>query len=142
MIDIENYVLTAIESAVTEQYPDAEVIGDSAEQFARFPAVTVNEIGNATIRRMQDDELTEHLARITYEINVYCNDRVARKTQCKNVLKIVDETMLGMKFTRTMIRRLPNIDRTIYRMYARYTAVVDEGTEDGNGNVTYQIYRP
>lgn len=141
MIDIENYVLTALANAIHEKYPDAVVRGDYVEEFAHFPAVTVNEIEKATLKRMQDPEPTEHYATVTYEVNVYCNERVGKKEICKDILGIADEVMFGMKFRRYRFKRLPNIDRTIYRMYTRYTAIVDEGTDDGNGNITYQMYR-
>lgn len=141
MIDIENYVFTALYNAIHAEYPQAVITGDYPEEFAKFPAVTINEIEKATLRRMQDDELTEHYATVTYEVNVYCDDRVGKKEICKDILRIADEVMFGMKFRRYRYKRLPNIDRTILRMYTRYTAVVDEGTEDGNGNITYQMYR-
>lgn len=141
MIDIENYVITALADAIQLKYPNAVVLGDYPEEFATFPAVTVNEIEKATLRRMQDPELTEHYATVTYEVNVYCNNRVGKKEICKDILAIADEVMFRMKFRRYRFKRLPNIDRTIYRMYTRYTAIVDEGTDDGNGNITYQMYR-
>ena len=141
MIDIENYVYTNLSEAITAAYPDARVLGDYPEEVASFPAITVNEIGNATLNRMQDDELTEHYATVTYDVNVYCNNRQDKKSECKAILDIVDSVMMGMKFTKMLTRRLPAIDRTIYRMYARYQAVVDEGETDGSGNVTHHMYR-
>lgn len=141
MIDIENKIFTLLANAIHARYPEAVVVGDYAEQFASFPAVTINEIENSTVRRMQDDEPVEHYASITYEVNVYCNDRVGKKELCKNILKITDDVMVGLKFRRYPARRIPNIDRTIYRMYTRYMAVVDEGTDDGHGTITHQMYR-
>ena len=141
MIDIESYVFTALFNAIRAEYPDAVIIGDYIEELAKFPAVTITEIEKATLKRMQDDALTEHYATVTYEVNVYCDDRIGKKEICKDILRIADEVMFGMKFRRYRFKRLPAIDRSIYRMYTRYTAVVDEGTEDGNGNITYQMYR-
>lgn len=141
MIDIENKILTLLTEAILAEYPEAVVVGDYVEEFARFPAITVNEIENSTLRRMQDDAPVEHYATVTYEVNVYCNDRVGKKAVCKDILKITDDVMVALKFRRYPARRVPNIDRTIYRMYTRYTAVVDEGTDDGNGTITYQMYR-
>lgn len=147
MIDIENYVLTKLSEAILEKYPDAVVLGDYLEELAKLPTVTITEIGNATLKRMQDDEPVEHYATVTYEINVYCNDRIGKKEKCKDILDICDSVMFGMKFTKGLTRRLPAIDhsRTVYRMYARYTAVVDEGTvtDDGEGNelIVHHMYR-
>ncbi len=146
MIDIENYIVTKIEEAVTAEYPGADVLADYIEKMAAFPTVTVTQIQNETLRRMQDEEPTEHYARVTFEVNVYCNDRLGKKAGCKRILDLVDGVMFPMKFTRRPLRQLPAIDhsRTIYRMYARYTAVVDEGTvveEDGEEKTVYHMYR-
>ena len=143
MIDIENYVFTALMDAVTAEYPDAEFHNDYDEELAGFPAVTVMEINNTTLRRMQDDALTEHYATITYEVNVYSNERLNKKAVCKDIIRIVDGVMLGMKFSKGPCRNVPAVDhsRSVYRMYARYTGVVDEGEEDENGNIVYHTYR-
>lgn len=147
MIDIENYVVTKLSEAILTKYPEAEVLGDYLEELAKFPTITITEIGNATLRRMQDEEPVEHYATVTYEINVYCNDRVGKKEKCKDILDICDSVMLSMKFSKGLTRRLPAIDhsRTVYRMYSRYTAVVDEGTategEDGEEMIVHHTYR-
>lgn len=147
MIDIENYVFTTLKNAILEKYPDAVVQGDYVEEMERFPAVTINEIGNATLRRMQDEEPVEHYATITYEVNVYCNARLGKKAMGKDILNIVDGVMLSMKFSKGLTRRLPAVNntRTVYRLYSRYTAVVDEGTveTDGTGEqkIVHHMYR-
>lgn len=142
MVDIENYIFTALMDAVTAEYPGAAFHNDYDEELAAFPAVTVMEINNTTLRRMQDEEPVEHYATVTYEVNVYSNERIGKKEVCKDILRIIDGVMLGMKFTKGPCRSLPAIDhlRSVYRMYARYTAVVDEGTVDGE-NIIYHTYR-
>lgn len=147
MIDIENYVFTAIHDAVKAQYPSAVVLNDYEEVMASYPTVTVNEIYNNTLRRMQDEEPVEHYATVTYEVNVYCNDRIGKREKCKDILKIVDGVMFPLKATKSRQRQLPAIDhsRTVYRMYARYTFVVDEGTvtegPDGEEIIVHHTYR-
>lgn len=144
MIDIENYVFTRLCNAIHEKYPEANVLGDYVEELATFPAVTIREYGNETLKRMQDDEPVEHYATVVYEVNVYCNERLGKRAQCKDILGIVDREMMAMKFTKRPQRQLPAVNntRTIHRMYARYTAVVDEGTlsEDGK-TITHYMYR-
>ena len=66
-----------------------------------------------------------------YEINVYSNRQNGRKKECRNILNVADETIVGLGFTRTMLSPVPNLaDATIYRLTARYQAVI--GT-DANG---------
>ena len=146
MIDIENYVFTALNNAIKERYPDAVVVGDYIEELATYPTVTITEIRNATVRRMQDDAPTEHYATITYEINAYSNERIGKKEIAKDIIDICDGVMLGLKFVKGLTRRLPAIDhlRTVYRMYARYTAVVGEGIveeRDGEEVIVHRMYR-
>lgn len=147
MIDIENYVVTQLTEAILEKYPQAVVLGDYLEELASFPTVTITEIRNATLTRMQDEEPTEHYATVTYEVNVYSNARIGKKEVCKDILDICDSVLFPLKFVKGLTRRLPAIDhsRTVYRMYSRYTVVVDEGevTDDGDGNETivYHTYR-
>ena len=146
MIDIESYIVTALTNAIHEKYPEAVVIGDYIEELAKFPTVTITEIRNATVRRMQDDEPTEHYATISYEINVYSNERIGKKEIAKDIIDICDGVMIGLKFVKGLTRRLPAIDhlRTVYRMYARYTAVVGEGIveeHDGEEVIVHRMYR-
>lgn len=146
MISIEDWVFTAIYNAVKAEYPEAVILGDYLEEVASYPTVTVTEIYNNTLRRMQDEEPVEHYATLTYEVNVYANDRVGKKEVCKDILRIIDGVMFGIKFTKSRQRQLPAIDhsRTVYRMYTRYTGVVDEGTVVTDGEtetVTYHTYR-
>lgn len=146
MIDIENYVITQLTNAIQAVYPTAEIYGDYIEELAAFPAVTVNEIASETLRRMQDEEPVEHYARVTYEVNIYCNDRIGKKEKAKAILDIVDGVMFPMKFVKGPTRRLPAVDhsRTVYRLYARYTVIVDEGTVETTNDgekIVYHTYR-
>lgn len=146
MIDIENAVIDRITQAVTGAFPGATVLGDYIEEIESFPTVTVTEINNETLLRMQDDAGVEHYARITYEVNIYTNDRVGKKTKAKDVMDVIDEVMFPLNFVRRTTRRLMAIDhsRTVFRLYARYQVIADEGTtitEDGEEVTTHYLYR-
>jgi hypothetical protein len=66
-------------------------------------------------------------AAVTYEVNVYSNKQTGKKTECKNIAAVVDEILLAMNFTRSMLEPVPNMaDATIYRMTGRYTAVISK----------------
>ncbi len=140
MIDIENKVITEVTNAVHAQYPGITVASDYEEYFATFPAVAIYQVNNELYQKSLDGTLTEHHAKVTFEVNVYANDQFNRKGTCMDILQIVDACMLGMRFVRTYTRRVPNIDRSVYRMYARYKAVVEEGKTE-NGVTTHQMYR-
>lgn len=140
MIDIENKVLSVVRDAVLAQYPNAAVYGEYVETTATFPCVTVTEETNYTYVYSKDDAVAEHHADVQYAINVYSNKQTGAKLEARAILKVADDAMQGMKFWRTMTRQVPNVDRTIYRLIARYRAVVGEPTQVGD-DLVYQIYQ-
>jgi hypothetical protein len=140
MIDIENKVLSVVREAVLAQYPTASVYGEYVEVPASFPCVTVTEDTNYTYVYTKDEQLAEHHAEVQYSVNVYSNKQTGAKLEAKAIMNIADNAMQNMKFWRTMSRQVPNVDRTIYRLIARYRAVVGEPTEVGN-DLVFQMYQ-
>lgn len=140
MIDIENKVLSVVREAVLAQYPGASVYGEYVEVPASFPCVTVTEDTNYTYVYTKDEQLAEHHAEVQYAVNVYSNKQTGAKLEAKAIMNIADNAMQGMKFWRTMTRQVPNVDRTIYRLIARYRAVVGEPTQVGN-DLVFQMYQ-
>ena len=140
MIDIESMVVDSVYNAVKTQYPKCDVISEYNDTPSQFPCVQIVEADNYTYRRTQDNDLTEHHASVMYEVNVFSNKKTGKKTEAKAIAEIVDSTMQGMKFTRTLKQPIPNKDKTIYRIVARYEAVVGAGVEI-NKNTVYQMYR-
>ena len=140
MIDIENKVLSVVREAVLAQYPTASVYGEYVEVPASFPCVTVTEDTNYTYVYTKDEQLAEHHAEVQYAVNVYSNKQTGAKLETKAIMNIADNAMQGMKFWRTMTRQVPNVDRTIYRLIARYRAVVGEPTQVGD-DLVFQMYQ-
>lgn len=140
MIDIENKVLSVVREAVLAQYPTASVYGEYVEVPESFPCVTVTEDTNYTYVYTKDEQLAEHHAEVQYAVNVYSNKQTGAKLEAKAIMNIADNAMQGMKFWRTMTRQVPNVDRTIYRLIARYRAVVGEPTQVGN-DLVFQMYQ-
>lgn len=140
MIDIENKVLSVVREAVLAQYPTASVYGEYVDVPASFPCVTVTEDTNYTYVYTKDEQLAEHHAEVQYAVNVYSNKQTGAKLEAKAIMNIADNAMQGMKFWRTMTRQVPNVDRTIYRLIARYRAVVGEPTQVGN-DLVFHMYQ-
>lgn len=140
MIDIENKVLSVVREAVLAQYPTASVYGEYVEVPASFPCVTVTEDTNYTYVYTKDEQLAEHHAEVQYAVNVYSNKQTGAKLEAKAIMNIADNAMQSMKFWRTMTRQVPNVDRTIYRLIARYRAVVGEPTQVGD-DLVFQMYQ-
>lgn len=142
MIDIQNMIVDAIFNAVKAEnaYPNADVTTGFDMKTAVFPCVVVEEVNNAPLRSTDTDDCAENHTRLVYEVSVYTNDISKAKTEGRNILKIVDDTLQGLKFRRTRTNQPLNISRTIFRQYARWEVVVGKPITVGE-NTVYQMYR-
>lgn len=102
------------------------VSGEYVDAPAKFPAATIEEINNSVYKRMSTLNI-ENAANVLYEVNVYSNKVGYKKAEAQEIMEFIDNIMSGLGFTRTMCNPLPNLaDATIYRLTARYEAVVDK----------------
>ena len=127
MIDIESELFTSVAEAVRETYPSIYMTGEYVKTPPSFPCVSLIEIDNVIYTNGRDSGGIENFAQVSYEVNVYSNKTSGKKSQCKAILAIIDTEMESMGFTRTLMNQIPNEDdATIYRMVARYRAVVSK----------------
>lgn len=126
MIDIENEVFNTVVKALRAVYGDGiSVYGEYVEKPECFPSVSLVEDDNREIEENKTlARLPETASQLMYTANVYSNLVSGKKTQAKAIMDIVDDCMRNFGFTRTMRSQLPNVDRTIYRVTARYTKVI------------------
>ena len=128
MIDIENEVYNTIAEALREKFDPISVYGEYVKSPAEFPAVMIEEKSNSALVRTQDSGSLENHASLMYEVNVYSNKQVGKKSECKAIFALIDTEFQKLGFTRTTKEPIPNLDdATIYRMVGRYTAVVSTG---------------
>lgn len=129
MIDVEAKVYTLISAALREAFEGIEVSGEYVKAPSEFPFVSIVEADNYTTLAHADTSETERFATVMYEINAYSNKGVSKKAECKAIMKIIDDLMYRMNFTRIAITPVPDLDNaTIYRMTARYRAETDGTT--------------
>lgn len=141
MIDVENLVIDKISKAIeASAYSNTLVVSDYTDSPSEFPCVSVIEADNYTYRKTQDNDLKEHHTNVMYEVNVFSNKGIKSKSEAKAIIEIVDTAFQNMKFTRTFKHNIPNKDKTIYRMVARYEAVIGEGFTQGD-DIIYPVYR-
>lgn len=132
MIDVEAVIFNTIATAFDNAYPAGSRYSEENVSPAKFPCLTLIETDNYTYERSLDTAMTEHDAWLTYEVNVYSNKSFGAKQECKAIVSLVDEQMQHLGFTRTFCSQTKNADQKIYRMTARYRAVISE---------KYRIYR-
>ena len=137
MIDVENDVFEMVASAVETAFPNAKVQNAYTDQPSSFPCVTVSEVDNTVLSRMRTDNI-ENAVYVMYEVNVFSNNGANKKSESKSIINLIDSTFLSHGFTRSMKTQVPNFaDRKIYRIVARYKAVVGYGATNG----TFLIYQ-
>lgn len=133
MIDIESQVFDRVATRVREQFPDIFIAGEYVSSPSSFPAVSLVEMDNSIRESTIDSGSNENHANVMYEVNVYSNRTAGKKSECKEIIALVDTEMTAMGFVRSTLTPVPNeYDSTIYRMLGRYRAAVSSN---------YKIYR-
>lgn len=127
MINIEVQVIDKVIRAVNTEYPKALAQDRYIANPATFPFVAIYELNSTQPLRYQDNTGNELYTEVTYEAQIFTNDRY-KKSTAYAIANIVDETMRGLGFLRTFKNPIPNVDDTIYRIALRYTAVVENPT--------------
>ena len=127
MIDIENDIFNTVATVVREKYPDIYMVGEYVKTPPRFPCTSLMEMDNQSYQRTEDSGSSENHVSVMYEVNIYSNKAVGKKTECKEIAALIDEQMLALGFARTMLQPIPNLDdATIYRMVGRYSAIISK----------------
>ena len=148
MIDVENLVFDTFYEQFHTLHSNANVTAGYDEQNAQFPCVVVRQTNSQPYRNSATDDCAENHTRLTFEVEVYSDKADTGRSECKELLADADTIMQSMKFRRIHMNRPINVDRTVWRMYARYEVIVGKGvtTVTGTGNeqvttTTFHMYR-
>ena len=148
MIDVENLVFDTVYNGMTSVHTGVNVVKGFVEEEATYPCLVVREINNEALARTATDPSDENHARVTYQIDAYSNKSGTAMSECRKLLKEADVIMKGMKFHRQRMSEPLNIKRSVFRQYARYTAIIAKGvtTTTGEGQeqettTVFQVYR-
>lgn len=127
MINIETDIFDIVSKRVRNEYPNIYMSGEYVKSPPSFPASSIVEMDNSVYTDTQTSGDNENHASIMYEVNTYSNKIKGKKSECKAIMTLIDEEMTSLGFYRTMLQPIPNMDdATIYRMVARYKAVVSK----------------
>jgi len=128
MIEIESKVYSPIAIALKEQYPDIYVTSEPAPTPSKALAVSIVQQDSFSSARMQDNTLTEKFATVMFQVDVYSNKQTGKKSQCKEVMNVIDKMLFEMNFMRLSLNPIPMEDSGYYRLTARYRAETDGET--------------
>lgn len=126
MIDIESTVFAKVAEAYDAAFPGGARTGEPINTPAKFPCLSVVEDDNFTYEKSLDTSMREHHAQVLYTVDVFSNLTSGAKQQCQNIMNVVDDVFQDLGFVRLFCNQTKNQDNKIYRMTARYRAVVSE----------------
>ena len=148
MIDVENLVLDTVINGVHTVHADLDVSKGFIEETAIYPCIVVREVNNVPLKRTNTESCAENYTTLIYQVDVYSDKAGEQRSECRSLLSLVDEYMVGMGFYRTYMSEALNIKRSVFRQYTRYSVIVDKGvttvTGEGNDQVTtttFHTYR-
>jgi hypothetical protein len=125
MIDVNNEVFTNVATRVRDQHAGTTVTGEYTRFPSKFPTVTLDEIQNVVVDRLEDSSNIENFAGVTYRLQVFSNKRTGKKAEARAIFATADAEMRRMGFRRVTYTTTPEIyDSTIYNISATYEAVV------------------
>lgn len=126
MIDIEFELFSLIANVLRSAFDnDIFVTGEYVSQPSKFPAVFFVEMENSVYKAGRDSGQIENFADVMYQVDVYSNLNRGKKAQARTIMAMIDVLMNVNGFTRTFMNPVQNMnDPTIYRITARYQAVV------------------
>ena len=125
MIDVNNEVFTSVATSVRNKHTGTTVTGEYTRKPSKFPAVTLDEIQNVVVNRLEDSSNAENFAGVTYRLQVFSNKRTGKKAEAREIFATADAEMRRMGFRRVTYTTTPEIyDSTVYNITATYEAVV------------------
>lgn len=125
MIDIEAKIYSPIRTALVNAYDGIFVTSEPTATTAKFPAVSIVQQDNYMSINKLDNSGTEKFATIMFQVDVYSNKASGKKSQCKEIMNVVDNMLFALNFTRLSLTPIPMANDGYYRLSARYRAETD-----------------
>ena len=125
MIEIEAKVYTPLRNALVAAYPGIFVTSEPTATQAKFPAVSIVQQDNYMSINKLDNSGAERFATVMFQIDVYSNKASGKKSQCKEIMNVIDTILFGLNFTRLSLTPIPMDGDGYYRLTARYRAETD-----------------
>lgn len=124
MIDAEVKVFNCVYQTVAPLCANKKFVSTIiTKKPTSFPAASLIEIDNRTVRSRQSSTPVENYSLITYQLDVYATS----KSKCREIYATADDAMIGMNFTRTSGQYMNQSDNAkVFRYVARYEAEIDQ----------------
>lgn len=125
MLDFNNEIFTNVAKSVRENHVGTTVIGEYIRKPSKFPTVTLDEIQNVMVDRLEDSSNEEKFAGVAYRLQVFSNKQNEKKAEARELFGTADAEMRRMGFRRVSYTTTPEIYKsTVYEITATYEAIV------------------
>ena len=128
MLEVENKIYSPIRTALVNAYDGIFVTSEPTATTAKFPAVSIVQQDNYMSINKLDNSGEERFATVMFQVDVYSNKASGRKSQCKEIMGLIDKMLYDLNFTRLSLTPVPMANDGYYRLTARYRAETDGET--------------
>lgn len=123
MIDYSNEIFNAVAKHLRSLYKGIQVKGEYVATPAKFPTVTIDEIGN--IPTALDSATANKFADVTYRVQVFSNKENGKRAEAREIYKAVDEKIMELGlFAKTFTTTPAIYNSEIYSITATYGGII------------------
>ena len=124
MIDFSNEIFNAVAKHLRSLYKGIQVKGEYVATPAKFPTVTIDEIGN--IPTELDSAVMNKYADVVYRVQVFSNKENGKRAEAREIYKSVDEKLMELGlFAKTFTTTPAIYNSEIYSITATYGGIID-----------------
>ena len=124
MIDFSNEIFDAVAKHLRSLYKGIQVKGEYVATPAKFPTVTIDEIGNVPINL--DSATSTKYADVVYRVQVFSNKENGKRAEAREIYKAVDEKLMELGlFAKTFTTTPAIYNSEIYSITATYGGIID-----------------
>jgi hypothetical protein len=124
VIDFSNEIFNAVAKHLRSLYKGIQVKGEYVATPAKFPTVTIDEIGN--IPTELDSAVMNKYADVVYRVQVFSNKENGKRAEAREIYKSVDEKLMELGlFAKTFTTTPAIYNSEIYSITATYGGIID-----------------
>jgi len=121
MINHETQVYNKVASKLRDTFENIYISGtESSSLPSKFPSVVIKLEDNPIVTQYSDFQSVENVTEETYYFEVTSNLTKGKEKQCKDIVAVINEVMVGDGFYRSFNNQIAALDTTLCRRIARY----------------------
>lgn len=123
MIDYSNEIFNAVAKHLRSLYKGIQVKGEYVATPAKFPTITIDEIGNVPTEL--DSATTNKYADVVYRVQVFSNKANGKRAEAREIYKAVDNKLMELGlFAKTFTTTPAIYNSEIYSITATYGGII------------------